>query len=128
MDSITFGHGADAGGEIRQPDTKFGDKDTIYVRIQASVQSSTPQTLDVVWASANDQVLKRDRATLTSGSHHVVFNYSDYQGMPVGQYKVGVYVDGKLVSDNSFNIALSGFEKFKRGMEKLGVKVQVQQN
>lgn len=124
VDSISFGHSASANGEIRQPDTQFGDKDTIYVSIKANVQSTTAQSLDVVWANSGGAVLHKDRATLSSGPHGLLFNYSDYRGLPIGQYEVGVYVDGKLVSNNAFNIAPSAIERLKNGLEKVGIKVQ----
>ena len=128
VNSISFGRSASANGEIRQPDTEFGDKDTIYASIKASIQSTTAQSLDVVWTNSTGTVLHRDRATLSSGPHSLLFNYSDYRGLPAGQYSLGVYVDGKLASSNSFDIAPSRIDKIKAGLEKLGIKVQVQQH
>ncbi|MFN2222994.1 MAG: hypothetical protein ACK2UH_10605, partial [Candidatus Promineifilaceae bacterium] len=88
--------------------TQFSPEDTFYAVVELA---NAPDSTEVkaVWTAVDlgdaaepGQII--DEATLETGSGQVVFDLTNDGSWPAGQYKVDIYLDGKLDKTIEFSV------------------------
>jgi hypothetical protein len=106
VDAVTMTKDVDSGFKATSPTTTFSTSDP---KIYASVTVSNlvvGTTLSSKWYFNGTEVpgaatsLTQDKA----GSGYVAFSVSVASGIPTGNWKVEVYLDGKLVNTTPFTV------------------------
>jgi hypothetical protein len=101
FDSVELGTTVDAGNKIVAAGTSFAPKDTIY----ASVETSGTGTSIVAasWSYQDGQIVSEDSKTIhATGAATTAFMISKPSGLPAGNYKVQISLDGSPVASKAF--------------------------
>ena len=81
----------------------FNPSDTVYVAVN-TVGSGTA-TLSVKWTYQDGQVVgETSRTVTTTGAENTEFHVSKPDGLPVGDYKVAVMLNGQEVQTDDFKV------------------------
>jgi hypothetical protein len=91
FDSVELGTTVDAGNKIVAAGTSFAPKDTIY----ASVETTGTGTVAASWSYQDGQIHATGAAT-------TAFMISKPSGLPAGNYKVQISLDGSPVASKAF--------------------------
>jgi hypothetical protein len=91
----------------QEPTTVFDPADTFYLQVElANAPDST--TVKVVWTAVavagEEPNLYLDETTLTSGDGTLVFNLTNDQLWPAGEYKVDLYLNDTLDRTLTFTV------------------------
>ena len=99
--------GRDIGGDkqVTERLDTFKPNDTIYASIHTSGAAPTSK-LGVKWTYQDGQVVDQSEQTITpvEGSNAMEFHLSKPAGLPAGNYKVEVFVDGNSVQSREFRV------------------------
>ena len=81
---------------------RFEPNQTVYVAIGAAGMRGG-ETLQAQWFQGDTQVFQESK-TLTAGNAWYAFSVRNRNGMPQGNYRVEIYLDGTLVKTSKFEV------------------------
>ena len=101
--SVELGSAVDANHKVLTSSNMFAPKDTIYASVGTMGHGSA--TLAAKWTYQDGQDVHEDSKVLDAmGPETTAFMISKPSGFPVGDYKVEISLDGKLVASKDFSI------------------------
>ncbi len=101
--SVELGSTVDAGNKILASGTSFAPTDTIYASVDTS--GSGTATLAAKWTYQDGQTVHEDSKSLNaSGPETTAFMISKPSGLPAGNYKVEISLDGNQVASKDFSV------------------------
>ncbi len=106
VDGVTLTTAVDSGFKATSPTTTFKPTDKFFASVQVS-NIVVGTKVDSRWYFGADEVTG-GRTSITSdktGSGYYSFSLSSASGFPVGDWKVEIYLDGKLVNTTTFKVA-----------------------
>jgi len=106
VDAVTMSTAVDSSFKASSPTTTFKPSDKFFASTQVS-NLIVGSKVDSRWYF-NGTEITEGRSSITSdkaGSGYLSFTLSMASGFPVGDYKVEIYLDGKLVNTTSFSVA-----------------------
>ena len=106
VDGVTMTSAVDSGFKATSPTTTFKPTDKFFASVQVS-NIIVGTKVDSRWYFGADEVTD-GRTSITSdktGSGYYSFSLSSASGFPPGDWKVEIYLDGKLVNTTTFKVA-----------------------
>ncbi len=101
--SVELGSTLDASNKIAATGTSFAPKDTIYASVETSGNGNA--ALAAKWSYQDGQVVHEDSKTINStGSETTAFMISKPSGLPAGNYKVDISLNGNQVASKDFAV------------------------
>ena len=101
--AVELGSTVDANNKVIASGTSFAPKDTIYASVDTS--GSGTATLAVKWTYQDGQTVHEDSKTLNAtGPETTAFMISKPDGLPAGNYKVDVSLNGAQVASKDFSV------------------------
>ncbi len=103
LSSVELGSTVDANNKILASGTSFAPKDTIYASVDTSGSGSA--TLAAKWSYQDGQTVHEDSKTLNAtGPETTAFMISKPSGLPAGNYKVDISLNGNQVASKDFTV------------------------
>jgi hypothetical protein len=101
--SIELGSTVDASNKIVASATSFAPKDTIYASVETGGNGNA--TLAAKWSYQDGQVVHEDSKTINAtGTETTAFMISKPSGLPAGNYKVDISLNGNQVASKDFAV------------------------
>ncbi|MEP7185280.1 MAG: hypothetical protein ABI767_05515 [Rhodanobacter sp.] len=101
--TVELGSTVDASNKIAATGTSFAPKDTIYASVETSGNGNA--TLAAKWSYQDGQVVHEDSKTINAtGTETTAFMISKASGLPAGNYKVDISLNGKQVASKDFAV------------------------
>lgn len=101
--SVELGSTVDAGNKIAASGTSFAPKDNIYASVDTNGTGNA--TLAAKWSYQDGQVVHEDSKTLNAnGPETTAFMISKPSGLPAGNYKVEISLNGNQVASKDFAV------------------------
>lgn len=102
--AVDLGRSVDAEKLVVERVDVFKPNDTIYASIRTS--GTAPNTrVGVKWTYQDGQVVDESEQTITpNGSTNTEFHITKPDGLPAGNYRVEVFVDGSPVQTKDFKV------------------------
>lgn len=103
LSTVELGSTVDASNKILASGTSFAPKDTIYASVDTSGSGSA--TLAAKWSYQDGQTVHEDSKTLNAtGPETTAFMISKPSGLPAGNYKVDISLNGSPVASKAFTV------------------------
>jgi hypothetical protein len=103
LSSVELGSTVDAGNKILASGTSFAPKDSIYASVDTN--GSGTATLAAKWSYQDGKVVHEDSKTLNAtGPQTTAFMISKPTGLPAGNYKVDISLNGNQVASKDFTV------------------------
>ena len=103
LSMVELGSTVDASNKILASGTSFAPKDTIYASVDTS--GSGTATLAAKWSYQDGQTVHEDSKTLNAtGPETTAFMISKPGGLPAGNYKVDISLNGSQVASKDFTV------------------------
>lgn len=103
LSTVELGSTVDASNKILASGTSFAPKDTIYASVDTSGSGSA--TLAAKWSYQDGQTVHEDSKTLNAtGPETTAFMISKPSGLPAGNYKVDISLNGSQVASKAFTV------------------------
>lgn len=104
VDEIRTGKAIGADNRVAQETNEFAPTETIYASVGTS-GSAPSATLVAKWTFQDGQVVSEDSRTIAPNGPAVTeFHISQPAGLPKGNYKVEVTMDGRSVGTKDFEV------------------------
>ena len=101
--SVELGSTVDAGNKIAASGTSFAPKDNVYASVETN--GTGTGTLAAKWSYQDGQVVHEDSKTLNAtGTETTAFMINKPSGLPTGNYKVEISLNGKQVASKDFSV------------------------
>ncbi len=101
--TVELGSTVDASNKIAATGTSFAPKDTIYASVETTGNGNA--TLAAKWSYQDGQVVHQDSKTINStGTETTAFMINKASGLPAGNYKVDISLNGKQVASKDFAV------------------------
>ncbi len=105
--TIKLGKQIDADKAVATSMTTFGPRDTIYASV-ATTGTAASANLTAKWTFQTGQLVDSTTETIApTGSANTEFHISKRSAWPAGQYKVEIFLDGKSVGVQEFEVKKS---------------------
>ena len=106
--SVDLGNSVGADNRVAATATTFAPGDTVFAAVvtrTADATASVPATLSAKWTFQDGQTVNEESRDLNlTGDGVTAFQISMPAGLPAGQYKVEVSLDGAVVQSRDFEI------------------------
>jgi len=103
LNTVELGSTVDANNKILASGTSFAPKDTIYASVDTS--GSGPATVAAKWTYQDGQTVHEDSKTINAnGPETTAFMISKPGGLPAGNYKVDISLNGNQVASKDFTV------------------------
>jgi hypothetical protein len=102
LNTIQLGRGLNPDNTVTGSTTRFKPTDTIYAAVLTSNAGSS--TVKARWLYAGRVVEEPERTVSYRGPASTAFHLRNPTGFPIGDYRVELYLDGRLVGDRSFRV------------------------
>jgi hypothetical protein len=101
--SVELGSTVDATNKIAASGTSFAPKDTIYASVETT--GSGTATVAAKWSYQDGQVVHEDSKTVNAtGRETTAFMINKPSGLPAGNYKVDISLNGNQVASKDFSV------------------------
>ncbi len=101
--SVEIGSSVDANNKILASGTSFAPKDSVYASVET--MGTGHATLAAKWTYQDGQTVHEDSKVLdTMGPQTTTFMISKPGGLPAGNYKVEISLDGQPVASKDFSV------------------------
>jgi hypothetical protein len=101
---VELGRSIGTDGRVEDDTDEFRPTDTIYVSVDTE-GSATGATLTARWTYQDGQVVDETSQTLSpSGRTVTEFHISMPEGLPAGDYRVEILLDGQTVESRDFEV------------------------
>lgn len=101
--TVELGSTVDASNKIAASGTSFAPKDTIYASVETTGNGNA--TLAAKWSYQDGQVVHEDSKTINAnGPETTAFMISKPSGLPAGNYKVDITLNGNQVASKDFAV------------------------
>lgn len=101
--SVELGSTVDASNKIAASGTSFAPKDTIYASVETNGNGNA--TVAAKWSYQDGQVVHEDSKTINAtGPETTAFMISKPSGLPAGNYKVDISLNGNQVASKDFTV------------------------
>ena len=108
VDSVDLGNSVGADNRVGTPATTFAPGDTIFAAVTtrtANAAATVPGKLSAKWTYQDGQTVHEESRDLNlTGDGVTAFQVSMPSGLPAGQYKVEVSLDGAVVQTKDFEV------------------------
>lgn len=103
FNALELGSTVDANNRILATGTSFAPKDTVYASVETG--GSGNATLAAKWSYQDGTVVHEDSKLLdTKGPQITAFMTSKPSGLPAGDYKVEISLNGTAVANKDFSV------------------------
>ena len=103
--SVDLGNAVDGNHKVTTAATTFKPSDTIYASVVTSSATATPAKITAKWTFQDGQVVAENTQDVTlEGTGASSFEIKKQDGLPEGNYKVEVSVDGNVVQTKEFSV------------------------
>lgn len=103
--SVDLGSAVDATNKVSTAATTFKPTDTIYASVTTSAATATPAKITAKWTFQDGQVVAENSEDVKlEGAGATSFKINKQDGLPEGNYKVEVSVDGNVVQTKEFSV------------------------
>ena len=106
--SVDLGNSVGADNRVGTPATTFAPGDTIFAAVTtrtANAAATVPGKLSAKWTYQDGQTVHEESRDLNlTGDGVTAFQVSMPSGLPAGQYKVEVSLDGAVVQTKDFEV------------------------
>lgn len=103
LSMVELGSTVDANNKILASGTSFAPRDTVYASVDTS--GSGTATLAAKWSYQDGQTVHEDSKTLNAtGPETTAFMISKPGGLPAGNYKVEISLNGNQVASKDFTV------------------------
>ena len=101
--TVELGSTVDASNKIVASGTSFAPKDIIYASVETNGNGNA--TLAAKWSYQDGQVVHEDSKTINAtGTETTAFMISKPSGLPAGNYKVDISLNGNPVASKDFAV------------------------
>lgn len=103
FNTVELGSTVDANNKILASGTSFAPKDTIYASVDTSGNGAA--TVSAKWTYQDGQTVHEDSKTINAmGPETTAFMISKPGGLPAGNYKVDIALNGNQVASKDFTV------------------------
>lgn len=103
LNTVELGSTVDANNKILASGTSFAPKDTIYASVDTSGNGAA--TVSAKWTYQDGQTVHEDSKTINAmGPETTAFMISKPGGLPTGNYKVDIALNGNQVASKDFSV------------------------
>lgn len=103
LNTVELGSTVDANNKILASGTSFAPKDTIYASVDTSGNGAA--TVSAKWTYQDGQTVHEDSKTINAmGPETTAFMISKPGGLPTGNYKVDIALNGNQVASKDFTV------------------------
>lgn len=103
LSMVELGSTVDASNKILASGTSFAPKDTIYASVDTSGNGAA--TVSAKWTYQDGQTVHEDSKTINAmGPETTAFMISKPGGLPTGNYKVDIALNGNQVASKDFSV------------------------
>lgn len=102
---VDLGRSIGADGRVNDDDDtdEFGPNDTIYASVDT--EGTARGTLTARWTYEDGQVVDESSQTLSpTGASVTEFHISKPDGLPAGEYKLEILLDGRVIETKDFEV------------------------
>lgn len=104
VQSVDLGTAVGADHKVTAPTTTFAPTDTIYASVNTT-GSAASATLSAKWSYQDGQNVNESSTTIApTGDASTAFHINKPDGLPAGNYKVDISLNGAVVATKSFTV------------------------
>jgi hypothetical protein len=100
--AIQLGKSLNPDNSVGTFTTSFKSRDTVYVSVLTG--ASGKGTLSTTWYYGSNKVSEMTKDVSYRGSAATEFRFHNTAGLPLGAYRVEVFLDGKSAGERAFKI------------------------
>ena len=103
--AVELGKDIDGDKRVTQKVEQFKPDDVVYAVVMTNGESTDQANLKVRWTDEQGTVIDESEKTITpNGAEATEFHMSKAEGLPVGRYKVEIFVNGEQVESREFQV------------------------
>jgi hypothetical protein len=104
VQSVDLGTAVSDNHQVSTPATTFKPDDTIYASVNTT-GSAASATLSAKWSYQDGQTVNESSTTIApTGDASTAFHINTPDGLPAGNYKVDISLNGAVVATKSFTV------------------------